>query len=181
MADTLFNNIQLRRLILTAEELKNLSGWPSQVVEDYLAAVETIVSIAESLDLNNDNTEQLLAGSGVDNAQIGPRRLGDSDEAGLSIERHPDIEQQSTLKERAQTQPECNIFNSRRQCDDEYIAQTPSRVNRLIIGEVTFSSLKTDGLVTNTNTPGGATAYQLAVKDETGTIVGYIPLYGSPW
>lgn len=181
MADTLFNNIQLRRLILTAEELKQLSGWPSQVVEDYLAAVETIISIAESLDTNNDNTDQLLAGEGGDNAQIAVRRVDDLDENNPGIKRLDDPELQVAPQNRQQEQQECSQCQLRRQEHDEQVSVTPARLNRLTIGEITFSTLKTDGLATNTNVPGGATAYQLAVKDETDTIVGYIPLYGSPW
>jgi hypothetical protein len=47
--------------------------------------------------------------------------------------------------------------------------------------------VKSDGSIctnqrsANTNTPSGATAYQLPVYDEDGNNVGYIPVYGSAW
>jgi hypothetical protein len=34
---------------------------------------------------------------------------------------------------------------------------------------------------TNTNTPSGATAHQLPIYDEAGSLLGYIPVYGSAW
>lgn len=33
----------------------------------------------------------------------------------------------------------------------------------------------------NTNTPSGATAYKFPIYDQTGTLLGYIPVYGSAW
>lgn len=34
---------------------------------------------------------------------------------------------------------------------------------------------------TNTNTPSGATAHQIPIYDETGSLLGHIPVYGSVW
>jgi hypothetical protein len=33
----------------------------------------------------------------------------------------------------------------------------------------------------NTNTPSGATAYKLPVYNESGTLIGYVPVYSSAW
>ena len=33
----------------------------------------------------------------------------------------------------------------------------------------------------NTNTPSGATAHQLPIYDETGSLLGYIPIYAAAW
>ena len=41
--------------------------------------------------------------------------------------------------------------------------------------------IKTNQSAANTNTPSGATAYQLPIYDETGSLLGYIPVYGSAW
>lgn len=41
--------------------------------------------------------------------------------------------------------------------------------------------IKTDQAAANTNTPSGATAYQLPVYDEDGSALGYIPVYGAAW
>ena len=151
MANTLVNQIQSRRLVLTAEELRQLTGWPDQVIEDYLAAIETILSIAETTD-----------NSGIDISIL---------EADSNI---------SPISKRASEQEDYS--RKQREKDlDHFTSLMPSRINRVKVGELMFTDIKTDGLVTNTNTPGGATAYQLAVKDETGSIVGYIPLYGSAW
>ena len=41
--------------------------------------------------------------------------------------------------------------------------------------------LMSNQTATNTNTPSGATAHQLPIYDEGGTLLGYIPVYGSAW
>lgn len=41
--------------------------------------------------------------------------------------------------------------------------------------------LKTNQATANTNTPSGATAKQLPIYDQAGTLLGYIPVYGSAW
>lgn len=41
--------------------------------------------------------------------------------------------------------------------------------------------LLTNQTATNTNTPSGATAKQLPIYDVAGTLLGYIPVYGSAW
>jgi len=44
-----------------------------------------------------------------------------------------------------------------------------------------LSNMRSNQGTTNTATPSGATAYQLPIYDETGTLMGYIPIYGSAW
>tara|TARA_R100001143_G_C3360997_1_gene135670 strand:+ start:4226 stop:5626 length:1401 start_codon:yes stop_codon:yes gene_type:complete len=41
--------------------------------------------------------------------------------------------------------------------------------------------LRTNQASTNTNTPSGATSNELPLYDETGALIGYIPIYGSQW
>lgn len=41
--------------------------------------------------------------------------------------------------------------------------------------------IKTNQAASNTNTPSGATAKQLPIYDTNGTLLGYIPIYGSAW
>lgn len=41
--------------------------------------------------------------------------------------------------------------------------------------------IRTSKATANTNTPSGATAYQLAIYNAAGTLLGYIPIYGSAW
>ena len=50
-----------------------------------------------------------------------------------------------------------------------------------MIGTATISDIQTDGAIVNTNTPAGATAYALELKDESGVTLGYLPVYGSLW
>lgn len=41
--------------------------------------------------------------------------------------------------------------------------------------------IQTNQTATNTNTPAGATAHQLPIYNGAGTLLGYIPVYGSAW
>jgi hypothetical protein len=41
--------------------------------------------------------------------------------------------------------------------------------------------IRTDQASANTNTPSGATAQQLPIYDDTNTLLGYVPVYGSAW
>lgn len=41
--------------------------------------------------------------------------------------------------------------------------------------------VKTNQTTANTNTPSGATARQLPLYNESGTLLGYVPVYGSAW
>lgn len=41
--------------------------------------------------------------------------------------------------------------------------------------------IKTNQTAANTNTPSGATAKQLPLYDEAGTLLGYVPVYAAPW
>jgi hypothetical protein len=57
------------------------------------------------------------------------------------------------------------------------ILQTDDRVvaNGLGIGQ------STTGISAQTTTPSGATAHKLAIYNNTGTLLGYIPIYAAPW
>lgn len=46
---------------------------------------------------------------------------------------------------------------------------------------VLSDSLSTSSAVSNTNTPSGATVYAIPVYNNSGTLLGYFPLYGSQW
>lgn len=162
----LVNEIQSRRLILSAAELQSLTGWPPQVIEDYLSAIETILSIADNLDLNNTITEDLYSQIGLGNA----------------IKRIEHIEKYISATPRDKNNEHITNHEVRDKLGDDFFYQPiPTRLQRLNVGEFEFGNIKTASLVVNANTPTGETAYQLAVKDETDTIVGYIPLYGSAW
>lgn len=45
---------RLRGLVLSAVEIKELTGWPGAMVEDYLTILENLVTIAELLDVEID-------------------------------------------------------------------------------------------------------------------------------
>jgi hypothetical protein len=163
---SLLTQAQTRRLVLTAEELKTLSGWPSQVVEDYLAAVETILSIAESLDENNSTVNELSEDKIEQTSQLNYMRCDDQIE-------------QSQLNKRIDEDSHGN--ETTREDQEDFGHVNPSRFNRLTINELGFTEIRSDGLTANTNIPAGATAYQLPIYDKGGTILGYIPVYGSAW
>lgn len=49
-------------------------------------------------------------------------------------------------------------------------------------GDVRFDGhILTGDATANTNTPSGATAYKMPIYNQTGTLLGYIPIYGSAW
>lgn len=58
-------------------------------------------------------------------------------------------------------------------------AQTSAAAVMFAIGPA--GSVRTNQSSANTNTPSGATAYQLPIYNESGTLLGYIPIYGSAW
>lgn len=163
---SLVNEIQSRRLILSAAELQALTGWPPQVIEDYLSAIETILSIAGNLDENITMTDEIFNQIGLGNA----------------IKRIEQIEQYISATPRDKNNEHITNHEVRDKISDDVFPQPiPTRLQRLKVGSFEFGEIKTASLVANGNTPAGATSYQLAVKDETDTIVGYIPLYGSAW
>ena len=45
---------RLTGLILSAVEIRNLTGWPQPMVEDYLNILENIITIADLLDVEID-------------------------------------------------------------------------------------------------------------------------------
>lgn len=47
---------QLQSLVLSAEEIKDLTGWPEAMIEDYLNIVRNFILVAGGAD---DNTEQI--------------------------------------------------------------------------------------------------------------------------
>lgn len=52
----------------------------------------------------------------------------------------------------------------------------------VLVWSVDGVGTRTHGAPTaNTNTPSGATAYQLPVYNESGTLIGYVPVYSSAW
>lgn len=51
----------------------------------------------------------------------------------------------------------------------------------VIFGVGIDGKIKTNQSVANTHTPSGATAKALPIYDVAGTLLGYIPIYGSAW
>lgn len=51
---------QLQRLILTAQEVKEETGWSWEMVEDYVNILRDLVLLAESIDANINNLESSL-------------------------------------------------------------------------------------------------------------------------
>ena len=48
----------LRGLVLSAIEIKSLTGWPDAMVEDYLNILDNLISLAEAIDENDtDNVD----------------------------------------------------------------------------------------------------------------------------
>lgn len=58
-------------------------------------------------------------------------------------------------------------------------AQTSAAAVMFAIGPA--GSIRTNQTVANTNTPSGATARALPIYNESGTLQGYLPVYGSAW
>ena len=60
------SNVQsLRGLVLTAEELRLLTGWPDAMIEDYLNIIDSLIAVAENLDAETDvinNVNQTIEG-----------------------------------------------------------------------------------------------------------------------
>ncbi len=50
---------ELRGLLLNASELKNISGWPDALVEDYLNIIENIITVATAVDTETDNVDDI--------------------------------------------------------------------------------------------------------------------------
>ncbi len=50
---------ELRGLLLNAVELKNISGWPDALVEDYLNIIENIVTVATAVDTDTNNIDDI--------------------------------------------------------------------------------------------------------------------------
>lgn len=51
----------------------------------------------------------------------------------------------------------------------------------VVFGIEADGDIRTAQASTNTNTPSGATAYKLPIYNASGTLLGYIPIYGSAW
>ena len=46
----------LRRLVLSATEVREMTGWSGAMVEDYLNILDDIITLSSSIDTNTDNT-----------------------------------------------------------------------------------------------------------------------------
>jgi len=60
MADT---SLRLRGLVLSAYEIKELTDWPDAMVEDYLNILESLITLADEIDVKNDiikNTNRVV-------------------------------------------------------------------------------------------------------------------------
>jgi hypothetical protein len=51
---------ELRGLVLSAVELKNLTQWPSALVEDYLNLIDNLINISEAVDTKSGIIKQTV-------------------------------------------------------------------------------------------------------------------------
>lgn len=56
MVDNIRN---IRGLVLSANEVKQLTGWPDAMVEDYLNILDSLISLAESIDDSDTDTSDI--------------------------------------------------------------------------------------------------------------------------
>ena len=135
--------------------------WPDRFVQDYIDIYNDVNRIATALDTTNED-------------------VGDIEQLRIDV---ADLQLRvSTLEDRASSIE--NTAVSRRN-------GTVSRMPRLTINQLTSDSVAASavtadqinqgGSSVNVNTPAGATAYSLEIYDETGTLLGYAPIYGSEW
>ncbi len=160
---------QTGRLSISAAELKQLTGWPDAVIEDYINILRDYLRLAVAVDDGSDTTTDLMVEIGLGQSQI----LNKVTKLINSI-----ISEQQFSKPKRERQ------------DDDF-APIASSLSRLkirnlksevsIIGTATISNIQTDSATINTNTPSGGTAYALELKDESGATLGYLPIYGSLW
>lgn len=191
----LTQSILNQELGLSAEEIIKItkesgSEWPEKLIEDYLTKLESLIQLARSLDINNDNTEFLLAQDGLSMADSRKSDVNDANEVNPPQQRVKDV-----------GFPVCCSCGRRK---DEHQIETfiPSRINRLTVDKLTTNSdLTINGSATiseafvtdlyvgniistaispNTNPTPAATVAQLEVKDNLNNTY-YIPLYGAPW
>ena len=81
---------KLRGLVLSAYEVKTLTGWPDAMVEDYLNILRSLLELAGSIDetaeaaigVESKNTARLLALQ----AQVGSGNFLTSDETGFTVD-----------------------------------------------------------------------------------------------
>lgn len=76
MASISVNRILKRGLILSAEEIKQLTGWPDAMVQDYLNILDNLTAIASTLDEKNDIVKAVTT---VD-FSMSPYEIKDTDE-----------------------------------------------------------------------------------------------------
>lgn len=150
------SQLQLRRLVFTARELSEATGWPSNVVEDYLATIENLFDLAQGADDANGVIDGITTQSQINDSIKTIREITDQLLQPVQARESQDIQ-----------------------------VQQPNRVNRQTIKtlsteELTVGKLNID-LVSNTNATPANTVYQIEVTDLDGVTVGYIPCYGSPW
>ncbi len=62
---------ELRGLLLTATELKNLSGWPDSLVEDYLNLVENLITVATAVDADSEDIGDITQQISVIDGRVG--------------------------------------------------------------------------------------------------------------
>ena len=66
--------LELRGLVLSAAEIKQLTGWTDPMVEDYLNILENLITLAGSIDANEDtylgSEADLQAGMGRLSAKL---------------------------------------------------------------------------------------------------------------
>ena len=62
---------QIQRLILNAEEIKTMTGWPYEMVEDYLNILTDLLLLASNIDINIDQLNRAEQNVALLSVQVG--------------------------------------------------------------------------------------------------------------
>lgn len=160
---------QTDRLALSARDLREITDWDDKVIEDYINILRDYIRLAVAVDDNINVDIDLIneVGLGQNQALANLSKRINS----LLITQMTPVYKTVKIDEF----PSISASSTPRQT----IRNLKSEV--AIIGTATITNIQTDSAVVNTNTPAGATAYALELKDESGLTLGYLPVYGSLW
>lgn len=160
---------QTDRLALSARDLSEITDWDDRVIEDYINILRDYIRLSVAVDENTAIDIDLMNEIGLGQNQA-IANLSKRIDSLLGVIMTP---------------------VSKSVKADELPLVTPSSIPRqtirnlksevAVIGTATITDIQTDSAVVNTNTPAGATAYALELKDESGSTLGYLPIYGSLW
>lgn len=163
-----------RRLVLSAVDLKMLTNWDDQVIEDYINILEDFIRTATVVDESTGDLTNLELR--VDQAEVDIDALEEdvddiNSQLGLS-QVQAMAKAEKLLDELSALAGMVSISKHEQEPDPQIL---PSRYPRLSIHDLTFTNT-----TANTNTPSGPTAVQVEAKDKDGNTI-YLTGYGSPW